>query len=437
MSDAIVSLGKTGQQISEAFAKVNLLHERTRAENQRDIALQDVLTQAEKDTDTSKERLSYYKDQVGKVISESSKHITTPLEKDIFAQESLGKGNIANVNIHNTFNKKNIDLAKVELDKSMEIKGDEWIKSGSPKDKERIILERNLKIKQAMEAGFLDQASAQKMVYDMDKDWAKAQVEYDISIDPFTAKELLEGSAYQGISEDKRIELLKQANTAINARTIELEDNVMNKILADEMSIEELKSLSIPKDKGGLGSVKANIYIEKMESKMKQDITAVEKQKPKSKKYIKLIDQMVDNNVDNFNLKQEVVGAYLDGVIDTNENKMLLSMKKNLQDMRWNRKTDWFTNSVNAVKSWFGQNNPGDDALASSLKTLIQTTPDINNETQESMEEKTLGIIRDEQGKINPNRNLYEVGQVISTPAGSFKVVGYDGDGEPLVERVK
>jgi len=37
----------------------------------------------------------------------------------------------------------------------------------------------------------------------------------------------------------------------------------------------------------------------------------------------------------------------------------------------------------------------------------------------------------------NPNRSLYQIGQILNMSNGSVKVVGFDTDGEPLVERLK
>ena len=42
-----------------------------------------------------------------------------------------------------------------------------------------------------------------------------------------------------------------------------------------------------------------------------------------------------------------------------------------------------------------------------------------------------------EQKESNPNRALYKIDQKINTPSGMWKVVEFDGDGEPILELIK
>lgn len=43
--------------------------------------------------------------------------------------------------------------------------------------------------------------------------------------------------------------------------------------------------------------------------------------------------------------------------------------------------------------------------------------------------------IENYQRNINPRRSMYTVGDYVELPNGTYEVIGYDKDGEPLVNR--
>lgn len=434
-SDVLISLGKTGEQIGEALHRASVLAEKTKAQNFLDSQLREIQQRAANDNDLSTENLQKYNDEIDQTVADASDIIKTPFDRTDFELQSASKANIYQARIGSVFTQKKIDVGKAELDIFMENKRNEYVSAVNPMEKEQALIERDTKIKEAVEAGYLDPAQAKTMRHAEEKKWAVAQVDYDIDTDPYLAKKMLEQNAYEGLSKPEKTKLLKQTNAAIKARAIEMENDVMDRFIDEDITVDEILQLSSPIDEGGIGSKKAEQYARKLEVKQNRELTQLKKNFPNSKKYVKLVEKMIDDRADSFEFKQFLVDVFSDGVVDKEESKKLKELKAGLRDLKENRKGDWFKNSANGLLFW-ARNKP-DAVIEASLKSLIHGTDDLNNITQEQMEETTKGIIREQQGKINPNRNKYDMDQVITTPSGSYKVVGYDDDGEPLVTRVR
>lgn len=434
-SDILVHLGKTGEQIGEALHRASVLAEKTKAQNFLDSQLRDIQTRAANDNDLSTDNLQKYRDEIDQSVSDASEFIKTPFDRTDFELQSASKANISHSRIGSVFTQKKLEVGKAELDIFMDNKRNEYVSAVHPMEKEQALIERDTKINEAVDAGYLDPAQAKTMKHAEDKKWSIAQVDYDIDTDPYLAKKMLEQGAYKGLGESEKIKLKKQADAAIKARAIEMENDVMDRFIEEDITVDEILQLSAPVDEGGLGPKKAEQYARKLETKQNRDITELKRNFPNSKKYVKLVEKMIDDRSDSFEFKQFLVDVFADGVVDKEESKKLRELKNGLKDLKENRKGDWFKNSANGLLFW-ARNKP-DAVIEASLKSLIHGTEDLNNITQDQMEETTKGIIREQQGKINPNRNKYQVDQVIQTPSGSYKVVGFDDDGEPLVSRVK
>lgn len=123
----------------------------------------------------------------------------------------------------------------------------------------------------------------------------------------------------------------------------------------------------------------------------------------------------------------EVARNWLEGVSHTFEKALDIATEKRLGED--NPKTLWQKLSV-----W-------SDEYAEDRE---ETKARLGNEfmerflnSEESGEDITDDLIEKEQKRSNPSRALYKLGEKITTPGGIVEVVGFDGDGEPLIKLVK
>jgi hypothetical protein len=431
MPDVIAALGKTGVEIGDSLRRASALHEKTKAQNFFDSRIMDIQSRAESDNDVSPAKLQSYHDEIDQALADSSNIITTPSERDFYKEEVSGKSEISRANIRNSFVKKSISLGAAELNIYNDNKLNEYVKATNPKDKERAILERDLKIKEAIEAHYIDPGDAVKMQDELNKKWSKAQVEHDISVDPSIAKEILEANQYPGISEDVRVDLLKSANATIKAVSAKTYDELNEKLFEKSLTLEEV-SAAMPV----IGGVKAKTLQRALITQQNQELTPLKKDNDSASQYVDLVDKLVDDQFDNYNLKEQLLSVFADGVLDEEEAKTMKTIKQKLKDLKFNRESGIFVNSIKQIKSWFGRNNPEDPAIMDSLRHIIGYGGGIDK-NEEEMKTVTDSLIRTQQQRINPNAGRYELGAVIQSDRGSWEVIGFDDDGEPLVRKAK
>jgi len=223
--EALSSLGDTAQGIGDMFKKANLVAEKTKAQNQLEASMLDIRTRAENDTDISEKRRMEYDGEIGKAMGEASKHITIPEERGLFGLEQTSKADITKAYVNNTFMKKTVASGKAELDVYLHNKKNEFIQAKTFNEKKTAMLERDAKIKEMSDAGFLDPAEATNLRAKQDEDWSLSQVEYDINTNPELAKSMLEDKEYDGVTEEDRVEYLKDAEEAIERRDVEARKN--------------------------------------------------------------------------------------------------------------------------------------------------------------------------------------------------------------------
>lgn len=219
-------LGKTVQNIGEEFQRADLLFEKTKAENSYNSRMADIEQRAAQDNDTSPEKQKAYHDEINQAASDSSSFIKTPSEQKLFSLELQGKSNIAKMNISNDFQKKKIKETKDNIEIYLQQAQDDFIKSNDPRFKASSILERNNKIKEAVDANLLTPSEAKLQIVKLDHDWGLAQVNYDITTNPDMAKDGLKNKEYANISEEDRVDLLKKSNLAIKQKTQEQADQI-------------------------------------------------------------------------------------------------------------------------------------------------------------------------------------------------------------------
>lgn len=240
--DVISILGQTAQEVGNKIAIANASAERTRAQNARDSRLLELQNEADNDSDLSAARQKYYDGEIRKASSEAGKLISIPSERSSFQLESESKSQISKARIQGVFGKKIIAQGKADLDIYLSNKRDEFIRAQSAGEKQMAIIERDQKIREATRAGYIAPDDAALLTERMRREWAEGQVAYDIATAPQLAEQMLNAKKYPDISEEKRVEFLKDAKQAVNTNKKNVEDAL--KITQVNKGVEFVKGIA-------------------------------------------------------------------------------------------------------------------------------------------------------------------------------------------------
>lgn len=234
---AMASAGAGFQAFGEKVKAAGLLAETTRAENHLNARLDEIKKQAGSDSDLSDDRRSYYDDQIDTAIGEAANNISINENRSMFELQSEGKAEISRNYVHGAFMKKIVDQGKADLDIYLQNKRDEFIQAPSPAEKELAMNERDAKISEMQAAGFLTAADATTLQDAQNREWGKAQVEYDIATNPGLAIQMLQEKAYDDVSEEDRADLLNKAKAAANKQLKDSQTKLKADLIKNESEL--------------------------------------------------------------------------------------------------------------------------------------------------------------------------------------------------------
>lgn len=252
---AMAAVGGGLEAFGEKIKRAGLLAETTKAENHLNSRLDEIKRQAGTETDLSEQRRAFYNDEIDSAIAEAADHISINEDRSIFELQSAGKADISRNYVEAAFMKKIVDNGKAELDIYLQNKRDEFIKAPSPAEKTLAISERDNKIREMQEAGFLTPADATTLRDNQNREWSKGLVEYDISTNPELAAQMLHENAYDDISEEDRADLLNKAKSAVTKQTkdaktlleqnlVKNEADLIQKVATGETTLNNITDIS-------------------------------------------------------------------------------------------------------------------------------------------------------------------------------------------------
>lgn len=448
--DVVEILGQAGEAIFNQLRISNAIAEKTRAQNSLDISLRDISTRAEQDSDTSDARQKSYDEEIRKAQETSVNLISLPEQKSLFEIESQNKSDIARNNIQGFFRKKIVEQSKIELETYFDNKENEFVQSTNIGFKNTAILERNNKIDEAVAAGYMTQAEGTKRINELNEEWKKAQLDYDISVDPALARENIVAGNYDLTAKEEKAALtlakdLEKRRSDENARIakedmLQNEIKLYNEIVAETKSIKDINDAETRGTLGLPGGISKAVATNLRRLATKGNVSTPEEQ---ATSFIALQDRYTNLNfkekvsLDDLALfRNDVVEALSRGEISKTVGEKWLKDTSEVLDEKLrdevgkrNPRAGW-----NALKFWVEGLNPEEkDQMKEKLgNELMNRVSKGENDIKAAND-----IIEEETKKFNPNRATYEIGQIVNTPQGDAKVVGFDTDGEPLVELTK
>jgi hypothetical protein len=452
------ALGEQLGSAAEMFKRVSVAEEKLRAENERDKLLKDIQTRAANDPDISEERLQVYADEIDNAISNTSQIIRSPEERSFFELASKSSGDISRARVAGGFMKKKIEAYKANSDIKITNLRDEYILADNPKAKQKAILDRNAFIDEMVQVGAITPGEAIEYKDTQDRQWGKAQVQYDIETNPEMAKELLEGKKYPNIAEEDRVELLNLSKDAITKKETEsirqtkqaqynLENDLDRKLFEGSLTLNELDE-----NKDGvsgeylLSRKKALLTPDPMVSLKDQAVAFNELQEQLTALKIDE-DNETESTIDEImQFKNNVINAMGDGRIKSTKGEKFISMVSGAYQGKldegkgfnigkalsaipfWSIRLGWKT-----INNWTEKNAESGDVEAAKMR-MQEKVMDVVSEGK-TVEEGLQAAMGEEKARLNKNPQNYQVGDVIKNTLGvQGKITGFADDGTPLIQ---
>lgn len=216
-----------------------------------------------------------------------------------------------------------------------------------------------------------------------------------------TSRALLNASAL--LDAKTRVDLEKKLDTAMKenatVKIAELDDRIVNDEPLDDI-IVEIMSLNKPIEDGGIGATKARAKLKDISEIQANRLNKLKEgmdREDLADKYIDKVDKLLSGSFDNFQAKQILVDAMVDG-LDSGEVRDLKKLEGG-----------GIKGAVNAVERFFNQNNPsGNVKLADSIKQLL-ADPNV----EQSPEKVAEKVSRQAYNEIYPEVPLSEDEKVV------------------------
>jgi hypothetical protein len=264
-----------------------------------------------------------------------------------------------------------------------------------------------------------------------------------------SARAILEGYKDK-IGADAVGKINRLIDSTVIKNSIDLENNLYDKFNSGDLTLEEVYSASsLDQKQGGIGGKKGRIFLTALHNRQAGKIKDLREDNESASEFLDLVDSVVSDDVDLYNIKNMVIKFAADHGIDQRESILLSKVKEDLLSIRDNRKImsnkikgepsglamfwgpNWWGYGIDKLKEWHARNNPSDGELTESIRYMLRNYDNVKDD--DDANNLLNNIISRQQQKINLNAGKYTINQVIPTDRGSFEVVGFDDDGEPLV----
>ena len=280
---------------------------------------------------------------------------------------------------------------------------DAWISEPDPNKKQQIFDELAYEFKNAVDTKVMTRGDYVRNMAEVKAALPELQIEWDIYNDTAVKEEdsvvlsaikAGKDGVYAEVSKEQQIDLVKKSqqrifqNNQSLSKQIEETKNIRHDTILDEIAngTFTLKraedELKIPEEQGGIPKKTLLSYQRGIERGVESDLKRITSEKTvkgkltgrakEAKKYLNMIDSFIDDKVDLWQARQVLADTYADGIVNPQEMKFLDKIKKNLDDVKWNRESGFIKNIVEGVKSRIKtQSNPSDAELALRLKHLL------------------------------------------------------------------
>jgi len=299
------------------------------------------------------------------------------------------------------------------------------------------MIEANLK------AGVISYDEADKML----KDSQKLGVQYAIYADPASKesdsqvlKDLQDPNGkYKYLDADVRLDLIQDAQRRIfqNNQTYKREaetmrnerfQNIFAKANQGTLTLHDLdQEMAVSEEQGGIPQKQLLEIKEGIQRRVKSDLSVIVESDEKAANYLKFIDSFIDDETDRQKAREDLASAYKDMILSDKEAAYLNSLKRETEDIEFQRTNVPFKGAVNAIRSTMRRRKTATESEAAlSIKQLLNAAADGKDPIETSKQ-----ILYQDAVKRNPNIMLIpEGGQMHIDADGNVKILFPDGHDE-------
>ncbi|NJO00345.1 MAG: hypothetical protein HC880_00515 [Bacteroidia bacterium] len=171
------------------------------------------------------------------------------------------------------------------------------------------------------------------------------------------------------IRKEEEIKLNDLIDKGLSKISKEKTEELANKFLNDELTIDEVMANSRPKEEGGIGAKQAEQFINKIKKHQMSEMANIYENIPDSQKYIDVINSTLLDETDSVKFKKILIDAYSDGTLNKQEKDQLIKLKSILTEKRSRDNHPIMTN-IGIIKNFYGVNNRDPRSLAVSIKNF-------------------------------------------------------------------
>lgn len=438
-------IANTADNLYAKFQEAKNYHE----ELEGDLALighvNTISEKAAQDPDVEK-NLQNYQNELTQGLSESAKSITDPELRNQFMLKGQMKLESVNASLRDLGRKSIITKGQANVQSWIDNVMAHYAETGS----EKALNEIKKVITHSKERGFYNDKQAYDLEVKSIQDAKMQRFQTVASNNPEDAKKMLDSNFFSGDikAADTAASFLEHVKNLEKKRIAEVQDvrndGVINQMLQGTLSFKDLnRELEIPEDQGGIPRKILLNYKTGLERNIGQDLKSITSQKTvdnrptkqstDAKQYLTMIDAFIDDDTDKWMAREFLAKSYADGIVSPSEMKVLDPLKKNLDDIKFNRSNGPITRAIKHIKGKFNQYNASDSEIALSIKTLLNTIG-----SGVSPEEAAANITKEYlKGKIPGMESLPTGGKLHIDAFGNQAMIYPDGTIEELGNKNK
>jgi len=424
---ALTQMGVSVSEIAENIQKVKSDQEYAQANITGYKSLQEMEVEASQDNDFQNFESKYSK-KIQDTKQSISKNIRSPQAKRQFDNDFELKSTYAFYNIMANGRKRFIEFDQDLMNKEASDAKERYFSATSPQEKQNARDELASIFMRRVQNKTLNRAEGVTLHKKEVEGLTEGQVEWDILNNPFiAAAELQKGKfgIYKDLPQKKRVEYIGKADTRIEKLQNQEEESIaiaMNQREAEHIEMRIARTLT---EEIVMADLEAGEISPKFaEAELKNLRNPKISKKTNATTYNTLAlnildkDKSIEENRINL-LNNNAIGKLSDEDMEIlyvfNQNLTKDILEQGLPKKSFLQKISWWSDEYVEER---------EEVKAQMFKQYMQR---INR--GENPADAFLNVL-----EIHKKKSIYELGQIISTPKGNVKIIGFDADGEPMVE---
>ena len=385
ISQGIGQVKDISQKWVDAIATVQY----TAAAANSSAAYLDLTNRASIEQDFSKR--DEYLEEANKIASEAMDSVKDQRAKNKLYADLTYSSKATEIKINAHFNAREIEFGQTKLEEGIETKLQERLTATTSFEVMKIDSDIITLIESNKEAGVIDKKQADKYK----EEYRKTGVQYEIYADDSITEEespilerLRKGKGiYRDLSTDVRLKLIKESQARISqnnqaykrdiveSRSKRLQDLLID-VEAGTATMERFdKEWETPEEEGGIKKDRiTKVKKGYVKTKLKPAVQRTIDDSNLANKYLKMIDDIVDNPNDYAKAQEILVNTFADGTVDPKEAVFWDAMLKQNRDIKDVESKNPIMRVIRAVRRWGDDyiNEPDKTVAALNIQELIR-----------------------------------------------------------------